>query len=111
MHERLSPPGVRHLVTVGPAGAPQVSPVRPGLEGEYAMAGTALGRVREENPRRNPNVSLSHPDPQNPRLPVDERQVKLVWVSGGVEAGVAGLGSRAPLAVGAGVRSSGFVTP
>ena len=36
------------------------------IEGEYVMVNTAIGRVKEENLRRNPNVSLSHHDPENP---------------------------------------------
>ncbi|WP_445024825.1 PPOX class F420-dependent oxidoreductase [Streptomyces sp. SAS_270] len=63
---RLPAPNFWHLATVGPDGAPQVSPMWADIEGEYVMVNTSIGRVKEENLRRNPNVSLSHHDPENP---------------------------------------------
>ncbi|WP_405895426.1 PPOX class F420-dependent oxidoreductase [Streptomyces sp. NBC_00104] len=74
IRERLLAPNFWHLATVGPDGAPQVSPMWVDIEGEgegasrveYVMVNTSVGRVKEENLRRNPLVSLSHHDPENP---------------------------------------------
>lgn len=66
MRERLLAPNFWHLATVGADGAPQVSPMWADIEGEYVMVNTSMGRVKEENLRRNPYVSLSHHDPANP---------------------------------------------
>ncbi|MDH6516418.1 PPOX class probable F420-dependent enzyme [Streptomyces sp. SAI-135] len=80
IRERLPAPDSWRLATAGPDGAPQVSPVRADLEGEYVMVNTAIGRVKEENLRRNPNVSLSHLDPANPcdRVEIRGRVVRFV---------------------------------
>ncbi|MEV6766053.1 PPOX class F420-dependent oxidoreductase [Streptomyces sp. NPDC051105] len=66
VRERLLAPNFWHLATVGPDGTPQVSPMWVDLEGDHVMVNTAIGRVKEENLRRNPAVSLSHHDPDNP---------------------------------------------
>ncbi|MFF7871850.1 PPOX class F420-dependent oxidoreductase [Streptomyces qaidamensis] len=66
MRERLLAPNFWHLATVGADGAPQVSPMWADIGGEYVMVNTSMGRVKEENLRRNPYVSLSHHDPANP---------------------------------------------
>ncbi|UUU30828.1 PPOX class F420-dependent oxidoreductase [Streptomyces sp. CA-210063] len=78
IRERLLAPNFWHLATVGADGAPQVSPMWVDIEAdeggdgdgdgerEYVMVNTSVGRVKEENLRRNPYVSLSHIDPENP---------------------------------------------
>ncbi|MGW0708828.1 TIGR03618 family F420-dependent PPOX class oxidoreductase [Streptomyces sp. NPDC002643] len=82
IRERLLAPNFWHLATVGLDGAPQVSPMWVDIEvdGEtgggmadgmadgrdYVMVNTSVGRVKEENLRRNPYVSLSHIDAENP---------------------------------------------
>ncbi|MBB6419644.1 PPOX class probable F420-dependent enzyme [Streptomyces sp. AK010] len=66
IRERLLAPNFWHLATVGVDGAPQVSPMWADIEGEYVMVDTSMGRVKEENLRRNPYVSLSHHDPAHP---------------------------------------------
>ncbi|MEU9911250.1 PPOX class F420-dependent oxidoreductase [Streptomyces sp. NPDC051001] len=80
IRERLQAPNFWHLATVGADGSPQVSPMWADLEGEYVMVNTAIGRVKEENLRRNPNVSLSHHDPENPydRVEIRGRVVRFV---------------------------------
>ncbi len=47
---------------------------------EYVMVNTSVGRVKEENLRRNPLVSLSHHDPHNPydRAEIRGRAVRFV---------------------------------
>ncbi|WP_330293649.1 PPOX class F420-dependent oxidoreductase [Streptomyces sp. NBC_00576] len=66
IRERLLAPNFWHLATVGADGMPQVSPMWVDIEGDHVMVNTAIGRVKEENLRLNPNVSLSHHDPENP---------------------------------------------
>ncbi|AVH56405.1 MULTISPECIES: PPOX class F420-dependent oxidoreductase [Streptomyces] len=72
IRERLLAPNFWHLATVGPDGAPQVSPMWADIEyddgsgREYVMVNTSIGRVKEQNLRHNPYVSLSHHDPGNP---------------------------------------------
>ncbi|UUU24996.1 PPOX class F420-dependent oxidoreductase [Streptomyces sp. DSM 40750] len=86
IRERLLAPNFWHLATVGADGAPQVSPMWVDIEadgdggGEYVMVNTSVGRVKEENLRRNPYVSLSHIDPENPydRAEIRGRVVRFV---------------------------------
>ncbi|GHE42913.1 PPOX class F420-dependent oxidoreductase [Streptomyces capitiformicae] len=81
---RLLAPNFWHLATVGPDGAPQVSPMWVDIErdgeSEYVMVNTSVGRVKEENLRRNPSVSLSHIDSGNPydRAEIRGRVVRFV---------------------------------
>ncbi|MEV7392374.1 MULTISPECIES: PPOX class F420-dependent oxidoreductase [unclassified Streptomyces] len=80
VRERLLAPNFWHLATVGPDGVPQVSPMWVDLEGDHVMVNTAIGRVKEENLRRNPAVSLSHHAPDNPydRVEIRGRVVRFV---------------------------------
>ncbi len=55
-----------HLATVGPGGAPQVTPVWVDFDGTHVRINTARGRVKDRNLPRNPRVSLSAQDPDNP---------------------------------------------
>ncbi len=55
-----------HLATVGPGGAPQVTPVWVDFDGTHVRINTARGRVKDRNLQRNPRVSLSAQDPDNP---------------------------------------------
>lgn len=55
-----------HLATVMPDGSPQVSPVWMDLDGDVVRVNSAVGRVKDQNIRRNPNVALSIVDPENP---------------------------------------------
>ncbi|KUO16727.1 PPOX class F420-dependent oxidoreductase [Streptomyces dysideae] len=66
IRERLLAPNFWHLATVGPDGMPQVSPMWADIEDEYVMVNTSIGRVKIDNLRLNPNVSLSHHDAENP---------------------------------------------
>ncbi|MFC4504186.1 MULTISPECIES: PPOX class F420-dependent oxidoreductase [Streptomyces] len=80
VRERVLAPNFWHLATVGPDGAPQVSPMWADLEGEYVMVNTSIGRVKERNLRANPWVSLSHHDTDNPydRVEIRGRVVRFV---------------------------------
>ena len=48
-----------HLVTLGPDGSPQVTCVWVGLDGEELVSGHLGDRVKLQNVRRNPRVTLS----------------------------------------------------
>ncbi|MEU0638322.1 PPOX class F420-dependent oxidoreductase [Streptomyces albidoflavus] len=64
---RLRSPLIWYVGTVFPDGAPQVSPMWVDLEGENELTfNTSVGRVKEENLRRDPRVYLSHADAENP---------------------------------------------
>ena len=80
IRERLLAPNFWHLATVDADGMPQISPMWVDIEGDHVMVNTAIGRVKEENLRVNPNVSLSHHDPENPydRAEIRGRVVRFV---------------------------------
>lgn len=48
-----------HLATIMPDGSPQVSVIWIGRDGDTLLFSTAEGRVKTENIRRDPRVSLS----------------------------------------------------
>ncbi len=55
-----------HLATIGPDGAPQVTPVWCDFDGTHVRINTARGRVKDRNLQRNPRVALAVQDPDNP---------------------------------------------
>jgi PPOX class probable F420-dependent enzyme len=55
-----------HIATLGPDGAPQVTPVWIDYDGSHIRFNTARGRVKTKNLERNPTVALSLQDPDNP---------------------------------------------
>ncbi|MFL6274664.1 MAG: PPOX class F420-dependent oxidoreductase [Blastocatellia bacterium] len=55
-----------HVATLMPDGTPQVTPVWVDYDGQYIIINSARGRQKDKNLRRNPNVSLSLQDPDNP---------------------------------------------
>ncbi|CAL9272024.1 MULTISPECIES: PPOX class F420-dependent oxidoreductase [Streptomyces] len=64
---RLRAPHIWYVGTVFADGAPQVSPMWVDLEGEHELSfNTSVGRVKEENLRRDPRVYLSHADATDP---------------------------------------------
>ncbi|MEU9334506.1 PPOX class F420-dependent oxidoreductase [Streptomyces sp. NPDC048290] len=82
VRDRLRAATFWHLATVGPDGAPQVSPMWADLEGDLVMVNTSVGRVKEENLRRDPRVSLSHIDPANPYDRIEIRGRVSAFVEG-----------------------------
>jgi PPOX class probable F420-dependent enzyme len=54
------------LATLMPDGSPQVSPVWIDYDGRYVVVNTAVGRVKDENMRRDSRVALDIIDPDNP---------------------------------------------
>ena len=55
-----------HVATLMPDGTPQVTPVWVDYDGQYIIINSARGRQKDKNLRRNPKVSLSIQDPDNP---------------------------------------------
>ena len=66
VRERVQAPNFWHLGTINRDGSPHITPMWIDLEGDHVMFNTAIGRVKEENLRRDPRVSLSHIDGENP---------------------------------------------
>ncbi len=59
-------PAFANLATLMPDGRPQVTPVWIDYDGSRLLVNTAKGRVKDRNMRRDPRVSLSILDPENP---------------------------------------------
>ena len=76
----IEAPNVWHLATVNADGSPHVTPMWVDVEGDHVMFNTAVGRVKEENLRRDPRVSLSCVAADNPydRVLIDGRAVRFV---------------------------------
>ena len=55
-----------NLATLMPDGSPQVTPVWVDYDGKYVRFNSAVGRIKDRNVRRDPRVSLSILDPENP---------------------------------------------
>jgi len=55
-----------HLGTLMPDGTPQVTPVWVDFDGTHVLVNSAKGRQKDKNMRRDPRVSLSIADPDNP---------------------------------------------
>ncbi len=55
-----------NLATLMPDGSPQVTPVWCDFDGENVLINTAVGRVKDKNLQREPRVSMSLLDPNNP---------------------------------------------
>jgi PPOX class probable F420-dependent enzyme len=55
-----------NLSTLMSDGSPQVTPVWFDYDGTHVRVNSALGRVKDKNIRRDPRVSLSIQDPDNP---------------------------------------------
>lgn len=62
----LSRPNFAHLATLMPDGAPNVTPVWIGLEGEHIVIGTSEDSLKTRNLRRDPRLGLSVVDFRDP---------------------------------------------
>jgi PPOX class probable F420-dependent enzyme len=62
-----------HLVTLGPDGVPQSTPVWGSTDGTYVLVNTAIGRAKDRNMRRDGRVALSATNPENPYEAVEIR--------------------------------------
>jgi PPOX class probable F420-dependent enzyme len=55
----LSDANLAFVATVGPDGAPQVTPVWIDTDGEHVLFNTATGRAKDRNLRRDPRVAIA----------------------------------------------------
>lgn len=55
-----------HLATLMPDGQPQVTPVWCELDGQHVVVNSAKGRQKDRNMRRDPRVTVTISDPENP---------------------------------------------
>lgn len=55
-----------HLATIMPDGRPQVTPVWCDFDGTHIIVNSAKGRRKDRNMRRDPRVTLTISDPDNP---------------------------------------------
>jgi PPOX class probable F420-dependent enzyme len=55
-----------YLATIMPDGSPQVTPVWVDYDGRNILFNSAKGRVKDKNVRRDPRVTISVSDPENP---------------------------------------------
>lgn len=62
-----------NLATLMEDGTPQVTPVWCDFDGKNVLVNTAKGRVKDRNMQRDPRVSLSIMDPDNPYRYVEVR--------------------------------------
>jgi PPOX class probable F420-dependent enzyme len=62
-----------NLATLMPSGSPQVTPVWCDWDGSHVLVNTAAGRQKDRNMSRDPRVSLSILDPENPYRYVEIR--------------------------------------
>jgi len=69
----LDSPNPAVLGTINPDGSPQTSVVWVGLDGDDLLISTAAGRRKERNVRREPRVSLSVYDTEDPLQYVEVR--------------------------------------
>ena len=66
-------PAFANLATLMPNGSPQVTPVWIDYDGKHVIFNSAKGRQKDRNVRREPRVSLSIMDPENPYRYVEIR--------------------------------------
>ena len=81
----LQGPRFWHMATINEDGSPQLTPMWAGLGGEnneYVVINTSVGRLKEENLRRDPRVSLSCFDTENPYDRVEIRGQAVQFVEG-----------------------------
>ncbi len=55
-----------YVATLMRDGTPQVTPTWVDTDGKFVLVNTALGRVKQKNVKRNPNVALAIYDQANP---------------------------------------------
>ncbi|MFI1963187.1 TIGR03618 family F420-dependent PPOX class oxidoreductase [Streptomyces pathocidini] len=78
IRERLAAPDVWFVATTGPDGAPHVSPMWMGLDGDNPWFNTSVGRVKLRNLRHDPRVCLSHHAEPFDRIQIHGRVARFV---------------------------------
>lgn len=69
----LNSTALAHLATLNADGSPQNTPVWFSYDGTHVIVNSAKGRVKDRNMRRDPRVTLSIEDPDNPYRYVEIR--------------------------------------
>jgi PPOX class probable F420-dependent enzyme len=54
------------VATINRDGSPQVTPTWVDTDGKFVLVNTAVGRVKQKNVKRNPNVALAITDQNDP---------------------------------------------
>jgi PPOX class probable F420-dependent enzyme len=75
-------------------GTPQVTPVWCDFDGTFVRVNSAVGRVKDKNIRRNPNVAITLQDPENPYRYVAVRGKVEVITEEGAEAHIDALAKK-----------------
>jgi PPOX class probable F420-dependent enzyme len=55
-----------YLATIMPNGTPQVTPLWFNTDGKYFLINTTVGRIKDHNMKKRPNVALTIQDPDEP---------------------------------------------
>lgn len=69
-HAVLDAPNLAHIATINADGSPQVTPVWIDREGDTILFNTAKGRQKPKNLERDPRVSISVENSENPYQPL-----------------------------------------
>ena len=69
-HAVIDSPNLAHLATINPDGSPQVTPVWIDREGDTILFNTAKGRQKPRNLEKDPRVSISIHNAENPYQPL-----------------------------------------
>lgn len=83
-----------HVGTVNTDGSPQVTPVWVDHDGETILINTATGRVKEKNLKRDPRISISIVDAENPYQPLTIRGTAIEMTQDGADAHIDALSCR-----------------
>ena len=74
------------LATIMQDGSPQATPIWFSWDGEYILINSVIGRIKDRNMRRHPNIAMAILDPNSPYRYVQVRGVVMnITSEGGVE--------------------------
>lgn len=74
-----------HVATLGPDGAPHVSPVWCELDDDHVVINTALGRAKAKNLANDARVAVSLTDPDNPYSVIQVRGTVVGFTTKGAD--------------------------
>jgi len=83
-----------HLATLMSDGRPQVTPVWCDFDGNYVRINSAKGRVKDRNMRRDPRVTLTIQDPDNPYRYLEVRGRVVEMTENGADAHIDSLAKK-----------------
>jgi PPOX class probable F420-dependent enzyme len=78
----LLAPNFAHIATIAPDGTPHVSPVWVDVEDGRPVVNTAVGRIKEQHLRRDPRLTISVQDAENPYRYVEIRGIAELSMDG-----------------------------